>query len=308
MMHTRDAATRRLLSAARSGSTGNAPGPARSWMLGLGLVLGLLSLAAAGAESPVSEPLTFGVVPQQSAGALARTWGPLLEEIGRRAGVPIGFRTAPDIPAFEARLGRGDYDLAYMNPYHFTVFNRAPGYRALARQRAKRIRGILVVGADSPIDDIAALAGRKVAFPAPAAFAASVLPQAALRQAGVEIEPVYVRSHESVYLAVSRGLYVAGGGIERTFADTAPETRARLRVLWRTEAFTPHAIAVHPRVDAALAARLQAVMVALADDDTGRALLSGLQFAGIDAASDGDWDDVRALGIDLIEAPAGDAP
>jgi phosphonate transport system substrate-binding protein len=101
---------------------------------------------------------------------------------------------------------------------------------------------------------------------------------------------------------------VAGGGIERTFADTAPETREALRVLWRTDAFTPHAIAVHPRVDAALAARLGEVMVALADDATGRALLAAVQFDGLEPAADGDWDDVRALGIDLLEAPGGGVP
>jgi len=305
-MNTPDALASLPVPATKPETRGALAGTMRARVLGL--TLGLLSLGAAGSEPAPDEPLTFGVVPQQSAGALARTWGPLIEEIGRRAGVAIGFRTAPDIPAFESRLAAGDYDLAYMNPYHFTVFNRAPGYRALARQRGERIRGILVVQADSPIDDIAALAGKEVAFPAPAAFAASVLPQAALRRAGVAVRPVYVRSHESVYLAVSRGLYVAGGGIERTFADTAPEARERLRVLWRTDAYTPHAIAAHPRVDDAVAARLRRVMIALADDDAGRTLLTALQFEGMDAAADGDWDDVRALGIDLIPTRVGDTP
>lgn len=308
MMNMRDAAARPFPCAARSGRTGIAPGWRRGRCWALAVAIGLLWCTVAAAEATVSAPLTFGVVPQQSAGALARTWGPLVAEIGRRAGVEIGFRTAPDIPAFEARLAAGEYDLAYMNPYHFTVFNQAPGYRALARQRGKGIRGILVVRADAPITDIAALDGREVAFPAPAAFAASVLPQAALRRAGISVQPVYVRSHESVYLAVAKGLYTAGGGIERTFADTAPETREQLRVLWRTEAFTPHAIAAHPRVDAALAMRLQELMVALADDDTGRALLAALQFEGIDPAADADWDDVRALGIDLLAAPDASAP
>ena len=70
-----------------------------------------------------AETLTFGVVPQQSASKLARLWTPILEQVSREVGVRIEFRTAKDIPTFEQRLASGEYDFAYMNPYHFTVFN-----------------------------------------------------------------------------------------------------------------------------------------------------------------------------------------
>ena len=254
-------------------------------------------------ESPVKSdqiaPLTFGVVPQQAASKLARLWSPILDDLGARTGVRIGFRTAPDIPTFERRLAAGDYDLAYMNPYHYTVFSKDPGYRAFARQRDHRIRGLLVVRRDSPIRDIADLAGKTVAFPAPAAFAASVLPQAALRQAGIDIEAHYVRSHDSVYRAVVQGLYPAGGGIERTFQGTEPEVRDQLRVLWTTLDYTPHAIAAHPRIDPALVARIRDAMVAMAETPLGAELLEAIEFEGIEPGEDADWDDVRALGIDL---------
>lgn len=252
------------------------------------------------AHQPDDSPtLTFGVVPQQASSKLARLWSPILEDLSTRTGIRIGFRTAPDIPAFEQRLAAGDYDLAYMNPYHYTVFSQAPGYRAFARQRDQRIRGLLVVRRDSPIKDIAELAGQEIAFPAPAAFAASVLPQAALRRAGIDIKPHYVRSHDSVYRAVVGGLYPAGGGIERTFQGAEPEVRDQLRILWTTPDFTPHAIAAHPRVDPALVARIRDAMVAMAETPRGAELLAAIEFDGIEAGEDADWDDVRALGIDL---------
>ncbi len=252
--------------------------------------------------------LTFGVVPQQATEVLAQRWVPILDWLGERAGVRIGFRTAPDIPAFEARLAAGQYDLAYMNPYHYTVYQAAPGYQAFAKERDQRLRGILVVRKDSPITDIAQLRGQPIAFPAPAAFAASLLPQAALRQAGVPIEPHFVRSHESVYLAVAKGLYPAGGGIERTFENTAPGTREQLRVLWQTAQFTPHAFAAHPRVDPLLVARIRDAMVAMTDSPPGKALLEALEFKGIAPAADADWNDVRALGLAALAPPAAAAP
>jgi phosphonate transport system substrate-binding protein len=263
-----------------------------------------LSSVVATADDGSPAAISFGVVPQQAAARLASLWAPIFAYLGERAGVPIRFATAPDIPTFEQRLAAGQYDLAYMNPYHYTVFHEQPGYVAFAHQRDKRIRGILVTQKDSDIQSIEALAGRTLAFPAPAAFAASVLPRAALQRAGIAIEPRYVRSHDSVYLAVSKGLYPAGGGIERTFDNAAPEVRERLRILWHTDAYTPHAFAAHARVDPALVARVRDLMAAMSDDSEGRRLLAAIGFSGIDPAEDADWDDVRALGIDLLDAAA----
>jgi phosphonate transport system substrate-binding protein len=259
----------------------------------------LVSLGTAGAADD-PEPLSFGVVPQQAAAQLAAVWSPILRELSERSGVRIGFRTAPDIPTFEQRLAEGQYDLAYMNPYHYTVFHEQPGYIAFATQRDKRIRGILVAPADTELAGLEGLEGATLAFPAPAAFAASVLPRAALRKAGIAFEPRYVRSHDSVYRTVAEGLYPAGGGIERTFGNAAPEVRTQLKILWRTEGFTPHAFASHPRVEPTAVARLRDAMVAMADDAEGLALLSSIGFSGIESATDSDWDDVRALEIDLL--------
>ncbi len=253
----------------------------------------------AAAQTDGTPTLSFGIVPQQSASKLARLWTPILEEIGARAGVQIGFRTAPDIPTFERRLAAGEYDLAYMNPYHYTVFSRDPGYRAFAHQTGPGIRGLLVVRRDSPITAIAELAGKELAFPAPAAFAATLLPQAALRNAGIPIEPRYVRSHDSVYRAVAQGLYPAGGGIERTFEGVEPEVREQLRVLWMTPAFTPHAFAAHPRVAPEVVVKIRDAMVALGETPEGAELLHSIEIKGVQPAEDADWDDVRALRIDL---------
>jgi phosphonate transport system substrate-binding protein len=265
------------------------------------IILALVLLPGRPAMAAETPALRFGIVPQQSASRLAQLWGPLLDHLGNASGIPLTFRTAPDIPEFERRCAAGEYDLAYMNPYHYTVFHRSPGYQAFARQQGQRIRGILVVRQDSPARALTDLAGQTLAFPAPAAFAASVLTRAALTRAGIPFTPKYVASHDSVYRTVAKGLYAGGGGIQRTFDNVDPAVREPLRVLWTSPGYTPHAFAAHPRVNAAQIARLQAAMLALAQDPRGRELLSGIGFTGIEAGEDSDWDDVRALGIDVLE-------
>jgi len=262
----------------------------------------LLATCLAGAGSSVAAApleLSFGIVPQQAASKLARLWGPVIAHLSELSGYRIVFKTAPSIPEFETRLAAGEYDIAYMNPYHFTVFKQKPGYRALARQSDKRIKGILVVRKDSPISQLGELNGQLLAFPAPAAFGASVLPRSELKQQGIDFVPQYVSSHDSVYRSVAKGLFPAGGGIQRTFDNLAPRVREQLRVLWTTKGYTPHAIACHPRISQHVIEKLRETLLAMNDSDQGRALLAAIRFEGIEAASDSDWDDVRDLDIKL---------
>ncbi len=263
------------------------------------LLLSFFGLQSAHAEEVTS--LSFGIVPQQAAGKLARLWGPILAYLGEKTDMKLQFKTAPDIPEFERRCAMGEYDIAYMNPYHYTVFEQAPGYRAFARQRDKRIRGILVVRKDNPIQELSALAGSNLAFPAPAAFAASVLTRAELANRGIAFTPKYVSSHDSVYRTVAKGLYSAGGGIQRTFNNVAPEVRDQLRILWTSAPFTPHAIAAHPRVAEDILERLRRAMLEMDQDPKGKELLSRIKFKGIEPATNDNWDDVRSLGLDLLE-------
>ncbi len=243
---------------------------------------------------------SFGVVPQQSATELAKAWIPLFNALSAATGFGLRFATAPNIPVFEQRMAAGEYDFAYMNPYHYTVFSQKPGYRAFAREAGRRLRGMVVVRKDSPLRELAQLARSEIAFPAPASFAATVLVRAELERLGIPVTPRFVGSHESVYLNVARGVHPAGGGIPRTLQAMEPEVRDALRVLWSTKDYTPHALAAHPRVPAAAVARLLAAMEGAPAGVAGKAALQGVGFTGIAPAKDDDWNDVRGLGIQTL--------
>jgi len=250
---------------------------------------------AFGSEQSRGPELSFGIVPQQAAGRLAELWVPLLRRLGELSGLRLGFKTAADIPTFETRLAAGQYDLAYMNPYHYAVFHDHPGYVAFAKERDRKLQGLVVVRSDSPLRQLADLDGLTLAFPAPAAFAASVLPRAELDNRRITYRAQYVASHDSVYQAVAKGLFPAGGGVMRTFDAVAPEIRRQLRVLWTTPGYTPHAFAAHPRVPQPLIPQLQAGMAALGSDPQGTQALEALELKGLVAATDDDWNDIRAL-------------
>jgi phosphonate transport system substrate-binding protein len=249
-----------------------------------------------------AETLTFGITPLKSASKLAEEWQPLIEEIGRRAGVTLVFRTAPDIPAFGGRLAAGDYDVAYMNPYHYAVYSANPGYRAFARELDRPLTGVIIARRDRAIPSLRDLAGHTLIFPSPQAFAASMLTQAELHRQGIDITARYVQSHDSVLRGVANGGYIAGGTIAKMLDDAEPEIRQVLRVLARTSAYSSHPFTAHPRVSAKTVKKLRAAMLSLSQDETGRELLERIAFKGMEPASDKDYDDIRRLDMSrLIE-------
>ncbi len=239
--------------------------------------------------------VTFGIVPQQAGSKLAKNWAPIIQYLSEKSGTKIIFKTAPDIPTFESRVLNGEYDIAYMNPYHYSVYSIKPGYRALAKQENKSIRGILVAHKSSKLKGIDDLHNHELAFPSPAAFAASMLPRANLSSAGIKFTPKYVGSHDSVYKSVAKGLFIAGGGIERTLNALDENIKKDIEVIWKSDAYTPHAFAYHPDMDKTIIEKLREAMIAMKDDKRGLALLKKIKFDGIVAAKDTDWDDIRFL-------------
>lgn len=266
------------------------------------LLSGLLTSVGTRAAGEAPAALVFGVVPQQAASKLAASWTPVLDFLSAKTGYQIRFETAKDIPTFEKRLADGEYDFAYMNPYTYTVVHRsAAGYWAFARERDRKLTGILVVAKDSPIQKLEDLAGKEIAFPAEPAIAASVIPRAHLTKRKIAFTPKYVGSHDSVYLSVARGIYPVGGGVRRTMEGLSKEVQDQLRVLWSTPSYTPHPVAAHKRVPKEVVNRVKAAMLAMDQDEQGKKLLNGITFSGIQTAQDKDYDDLRALGITISE-------
>ena len=253
-----------------------------------------------GSQAFAADSYSFGVVPQQSAIHTLETWGPIVEKLSQQTGKKIILKTSPDIVTFQKQLSEGAFDFAYMNPHHYISFHDKSGYNALTKAKDKRIKGILVVSKDSPINSVAQLKGMPVAFPK-GAFAADIMPNAWLKQQGIEVDAHYVGSHEEGYKKVSQGMYMASGGVMRTFKAGDEITRGTLKVLWTSDGYTPHAIAVHPRVPAADSSAVQQALVALADDAEGQAMVKALKLKGFEAAQDSDWNDVRALNLPPLQ-------
>lgn len=248
--------------------------------------------------------ISFGVGPQQSASELAKRWTPLLQYLSEKSGYTIQFQTSKDIPTYQQTMKSGQFDIAYINPYHYTLFHKAAGYEVFAQEKDATLTGVVVVRKDSPYKNMADLNGKEFACPAPTAVTAAVLPMQKFKQLKVNVTPSYVTSHDSVYRAVAKGLYAAGGGELRTFNNMDPEIRDQLRILWSTPPLPPFVFAAHPRVAQDAVKKIKGVMLQMDKDPAAAPLLKALNFKGIAAAQDADYNVVRKMNIQMpAEAP-----
>jgi phosphonate transport system substrate-binding protein len=251
----------------------------RRHLVGLFACALLISSAAQAAclgDQSTTKVYTFDVVPQLTAAKIYTTWSPLLQRVGQEAGLCFELRVSPTIPEFEQKLLKGEPEFVFLNPYHAVLAYQKKKYQPLLADSEDLLTGILVVRADSPIKSLDELKGKNVSFPAPNAFAASLLIRAELAKKKIDINPVFVKTHSNVYRSVIGKDALAGGGVNNTLDNEAPEVRQQLRVLFETPAYTPHPVATHPSVPAAVRERFLKAMLKLTQDDDGRKLLDGI--------------------------------
>lgn len=262
----------------------------------LAMVLASLALGnAAYAEDTAQKDLVMGVVPQRAASVLAAEWAPFLEYLSAQTGRKIRFESAPDIATFDRRTSAGEFDLVYMSPMFYTVVHESVGYQVFAKEKDMLLKALIVVHKNSPYQKLEDLSGQWVDFPGPIAFAATLLPLAEFRKVGIRVFPAFAGSHEGVYNDVARGLYVAGGGVEKTLTQADSSVRDQLRVLWTSDTYTPHPFVAHPRVDHETVAKIQKAMLAMGQEGSSKAMLKALRFNGFVAASDSEYEKIKAL-------------
>jgi len=267
------------------------------------VIAALISLSSTAlADKPgKSDNLIFGVAPGKNANNNARHWHEFINYLNANSNTKIQLKMAASVEEFEQQLARGTYDMVFMNPYQYTTFHQSQGYQAFAKEKNKKVKGIIVVRKDSPIKSLVDLKDQSVGFPREDVFGASLLPRASLQQEKIPVKTSYVDTPSSVYRAVYNGKLPAGAGVMETYDKLSPTVNNELRILWTTKQYTPNAFAVHPRVTWSTVDKIRYTLFFMEHDTQGTVILNALHFHGIQAAKDKEWDDIRALRQKLIQ-------
>jgi phosphonate transport system substrate-binding protein len=111
-------------------------------------------------------PLTFGVLNQQSPALTAERWNPILHYVASVSGVPLQLKMGRTVQETNAMMGRGELDFVFTN-HNFQSEFEPIGFKVIARWAGEPIRAVIAVPADSPIQYLRELEGKRVSFRPP---------------------------------------------------------------------------------------------------------------------------------------------
>lgn len=241
---------------------------------------------------------TVGVVPQFTSLRTAEIWQPVIDQISRNSGIQLELRSAANIPEFEQQFINGTYDFAYMNPYHLIVANEKQGYKPLLRDTGRHLYGIIVVRKDSDIQSVQQLDEKTIAYPAPNALGAALIPRTEFHEKfNINTHDLYVKSHTSVYLNVLLGKAAAGGGVQKTLSQQPKNVRDQLRILYRTTEVSPHPFTVHPRISKDIQDTVVESFMKMGSNNQGVELLKNIPIKRIGKASLSDYNALKEMGL-----------
>lgn len=285
-------------------------------ILWLTLALGMLALLFTGCERhpapqgpiyadqperPQVQVIRLAVHPLHNPARLLQAYQPLADYLNARLpGVRIEVEASRDYADFERKFRARAPQLILPNPWQ-TLEAMKVGYSVLAMVgEADDFRGLFIVRRDSPIQQVADLRGKSLAYPSPTALAACIMPQWYLHTQGLDVnravENHYVGSQESAIMNAYLGQTAVGVTWPppwRAFAKAHPDKAAALKVLWQTPPLINNALMARDDLPAGLRERIAALLIGMHTQAEGRVILDGMETARFHAATNADYDVVR---------------
>jgi phosphonate transport system substrate-binding protein len=258
--------------------------------------------AAAAMHSPgaaAQQAYGFNVLNQRTIALTAQYWNPILTYVSRKSGVPLDLKLAKTAKEGNAAAESGKYDFLYTNHF-FTPARDRLGYQVIARPAGPGIKSQIVVPMDSPIQSLADLDGKDVAFVTPDGFTGYWLPMDALLRAKVNVNVVFAGNQEAsqAQLKVKK---VAAAGVNSTIlARYSRREGFEYRALWTSDLYQDLCIMANPKVPRDKVAAVRAAFLNMAKDPEGRQileagadLLKSKSELGFVAAENADYDNYR---------------
>jgi phosphonate transport system substrate-binding protein len=214
----------------------------------------------------------FSPVNQYGINLTAAYWNPILDYVSAKSGVPLTLkigRTSADTTSY---VLANEVEFVFTN-HLFSPEREKMGWQVIARRDAPQIKAELIVPADSPITDVAQLAGQDVGFPGPEAFVAYKVPHAHLIGKGIAINVVFGGNMDAALTQLFSGKVKAAGGNSQLIEGYAKRENRKYRVLWVSEPFLDLPLMASAKVPERERKAVAAAFVGMADDPKGREIL-----------------------------------
>ena len=266
----------------------------------------LLVHTPAGADIQISGPppaYTLGVFPYFSPSRLEEIYAPAAVDLALKIGHPVGFRTASTFDKFFLQLKAQAYDIALIQPLYYVPAADEFGYLPIARMR-EPFKALVVVPEKSAIRVPQDLTNKIVATP-PSYVPVVHLARKSLRDQGlVPGKNITFEEMKTVDTCLQQTLIgTTQACVAPPFAVNAFQKKSgvKLRVIQETTQLPNLVFVVHKRVLPADRERIKAAILGWGDTQSSKEVLKSINTQGFVAATDADYQPVRAFVQTLTE-------
>lgn len=265
----------------------------RSALGRLARTLGLTLAATHNAGHAQGDPVyQFSPVNQYGIHLTAAYWNPIMAYVSDKSGVKLQLkigRTSADTTAYVLAQ---EVDFIFSN-HLFSPEREKLGWKVFGRRLTPPVYGQLIVPDESPITDLAQLAGKEVAFPGPEALVAYKFPSAHLMARKVDVKTVFGGNMDGALAQLFSGKVSAVGANSQLAEGYARREGRKYRVLWQSPPLHDLALMSAAKVPEAAQKAVARAFIGMHGDPKGREVLQqvssqvGLTAEAYFIASDG---------------------
>lgn len=290
-------------------------------IMGVMLAVALTGCASGNSkqEDAAKEKLVVQFVPTNNDGTMEAKAKPFAEYLSKKLDRQVDVTLATDYSTIVEAMASGQVDIGIMPPAAYVQAKDMDAAEAiltsqlgdydqetglpLEGQLTNTFKGEILVRADSGLNELTDLKGKKIATLSPNSASGYIYPVAEMKDAGVdpttEAALTTVNDIPSEITAVLNGQMDAAfvfEGARNVFASSFADNDLfkDLKVLYLTEGDIPNdAIAVQPKMDDALKKEIKDVFLNMKDDEEGAEAMSLWGHQGYEEAADSAYDTIR---------------
>ncbi len=258
----------RKASPARGGSAGSCHGRFRPLLARLISA----SFALVAGTACADNHYRFSPVNQYGIALTAEYWNPLIAQVAAQSGIKLTLkigRTSADTTAYVLAQ---EVEFIFSN-HMFSPEREAMGWKVFSRRTTPPVRSEIIVPKDSPVVDLAQLAGKSVGFPGPEATIAYRFSYGHLLEKAIPVTVVFGGNMDSALAQMFAGR-VAAAGVNSQLADGyAKREGHQYRVLWASDPLHDLALMASANVPAKDVSAVARAFVDMHKTQSGRKVL-----------------------------------
>jgi phosphonate transport system substrate-binding protein len=277
-------------------------------------ILSILALCVAACVSnPAPQKVTYAYLPQYSQQVLLERHQDLVSFLKEKTGLDIVQVFPEDFDDHMKKVGSGEIDISFSNPFVYIKIADLYGAEAFARIIEKEgnemFRGEICVRKDSPIQSIADLKGKRIMAVSLSSAGGYLFQKAMLVEAGIDPDEDLTvdfakgtGKQEEAFLAVYSGDYDACFMREgtRTVVMKDKVDISKVRVLAYTPWYPGWVYAGRKGLDPDIVNTIKSAMLMLDfKDPENKFILEKAKFVKIVSSEDKDFDSIRKLATRL---------